>query len=360
MAKPILAIITHSIRMDNHLPLKYFQEFEVKHFYFDAPYGDLKTVDLGNAIKWDSFSDLEKKLIALNPDLIQGAEPYASKIAIRICRVTKKVARKLKKPYIFPMFENRPVSARFGPFWAPILKFVLKDYAGGAAAIYYLNEGAKRNLEEAGVDPKKLKQEPYGVWGVDTSLFRPAYSKPAAITGKRYILYVGRFIEDKGITYLLAAWNSVKHQFSDVELVFIGSGEMDIDIEGSQMQKMGQMKNAELPPFFANALFTVYPSITMPKWEEQVGTVNLQSLACGRPVLTTTSGAIPEYITDEVGILVPERDAEELADGMSELIENDEKREELAKKARPYILENFDAEKNVIKIEKELLILIKE
>lgn len=356
MQKPILAIITHSIRTDNHLPLKYFKEFDVKHFYFEAPYGDLREQDLTNAIKCDNFKDLEKKLIDLNPDLIQGAEPYASKIALRISLLTMKVAKKLNKPYFFPMCENRPVKERFGPVIGMAVWSILKKYATGAVKVYYANEGARRNLEEVGIETKKLEKSTYGFWGVDTYLFKPIIHSP--LGNKKYILFVGRWVQEKGLVYLLAAWNSIKSLCPDVDLVFIGSGVMDKDINGSQIQKLGQMKSADLPPYFSHALFTVYPSVTFKRWEEQIGTVNLQSLACGTPVLTTTSGAIPEYVTDEVGVLVPEKDAGALAEAMQNLTRNSDLREKLAKNARPYILENFDAEKNIAKIEKELLELI--
>lgn len=352
MNKPTFAIITQSIRMDNHLPLKYFKEFEVKHFYFEAPYGDLTEEDLKNAIQWTDFKDLQQKITQLNPDLIQGSDPYSSRMSLKIARFTQKMAKKLNKPYIFPMWENRPAINRFGPILSIVMKNILKRYAQNASLIFYVNNGAKHNLEAVGTDPGKTKRALYGVWGVDTTLFRSSYSNPL---NRKYILYVGRLIEDKGLAYLTAAWNGVKHKHTDTDLVFIGSGEMDIDIEGSQIVKLGQRKNVELPAYFANALFSVYPSITMPRWEEQVGTVNLQSLACGTPVITTTSGAIPEYVSDEVGVLVPERDAEALSLAIDELLTDSEKRQKLALAARPYILENFDAEKNVGKIEKELL-----
>ena len=357
MQKPILAIITHSIRTDNHLPLKYFKDFDVRHFYLEAPYGDLKEQDLANTIKWDSFKDLEKKLIDLNPDLIQGAETYASKIALRICLLTMKVAKKLNKPYFFPTLENRPTKERFNPVTGLIVKNILKKYAQNASLIYYLNEGAKTNLEEVGADPEKLKKALYGIWGIDTYLFKPIIHSP--LRDKKYILFVGRWVEEKGLVYLLAAWNSIKARNPDVDLVFIGSGAMDKDISGSQIQKLGQMKNTDLPPYFSHALFTVYPSVTFKRWEEQVGTVNLQSLACGTPVLTTTSGAIPEFVTNEVGVLVPEKDAGALAEAMENLIKNSDFRQNLAKNARPYILEKFDAEKSVAKIEQELLEILK-
>jgi len=358
MKKPILAILTDSIRYDNHIALKYFTKFEVKHLYNNAPYRDLSEGQLSKAIKWDTFEELEQKLIGLKPDIIQGSEPYASKRALRICLLTMKVARILGVPYIFPMLENRPVNKRFGGVTAFFLKRILKTYAQKASLIFVLNNGARRNLLEVGTNPKKIIKMLYGIWGIDTKIFKPL-TKRYPLNAKRYVFYTGRIDEAKGIPYLLEAWNSIKADFSDIELLFIGAGELADRIKGSQTKKMPSMKVQDLPPYFANALFTVVPSVTLPRWEEQVGMVNLQSLACGTPVITTKSGAIPEYINDKVGILVPERNSKVLAEAMRKLLENEKMRNELGKNGREYILANFDAQKTIQLIENILLELIR-
>jgi len=358
MKKPILAILTDSIRYDNHLALRHFTNFEVKHFYNNSPYKDLAPQELKNAIKWDSFEDLKQKLIKLKPDIIQGSEPYASRRALRICLLTMKVARILGVPYIFPMLENRPVNKRFGLVTGYFLKKILRNYAKKASLIFYLNEGAKRNLLEVEANPKKMLKMLYGTWGVDGTIFCPKVKAKSAKVKGKYILYTGRIDEAKGISYLLKAWDSIKKDFSDIELVFIGGGELEDKIKGSQIKKMPSMKVQDLPPYFANALFTVVPSVTLKRWEEQVGMVNLQSLACGTPVITTKSGAIPEYITSEVGFLVPERDSKALAEAMRKLLQDEKLRERLGQTGRQYILENFDAKKTVQKVEEILLGLL--
>lgn len=353
MSRPKLAILTDSIRFDNHHPLKYFTHFKVKHFYHQAPYGDLTKDDLKNAVRWADFADLGQKMLEFNPDIIQGAEPYASKTALRICLLTMKIAKNKQIPYIFPVLENRPVFQRFDLITGAILKKIMKKYAAGAAKIFYLNSGAKRNLLEIGADSRKMISMLYGVWGVDSAVFRPQFSN------KQHILFVGRLDEAKGIPYILEAWDKIKDEFPKVELIFIGEGELADQIKGERIKKLGVIKTVDLPPYFANALFTVYPSVTLKRWEEQIGTVNLQSLACGTPVITTYSGAIAEYVNDKVGILVPERDAKALAEAMRKLLKNHKLRQKLGENGRQYILENFDAQKTVQKIEKILLELLK-
>ena len=357
MARPILAILTESIRFDNQHPLRYFRKIRPIHFYQRAPYGDLKKEELKSTIRYRNFADLEKKLIKLKPNIIQGAEPYGSKIQLRLCHLAWKVSRKLKIPLVFGMLENRPVNERFGPVLAPMLKKVLAAYAQQASLIFYLNQGAKRNLLEVGANRSKLKKLLYGIWGVDTSIFRPTEaSKPKSDS----ILFVGRLDEAKGIPYLLEAWKEVQIDYPEVKLVVAGKGEMEDRVKNKKrISYRGMVKNKDLPRLFSQALFTLYPSVTLKRWEEQVGMVNLQSLACGTPVITTKSGAIPEYINSTVGILVPERDAKALAEAMRKLLEDKRLAKRLGQAGRQYILANFNAKKTVIETEEILLGLLK-
>ena len=334
---PVLAILTESIRFDNQHPLKYFSKIKPIHFYQSAPYGDLKKEELKGAVKYEDFADLEQKLIEIKPDIIQGAEPYGSKIQLRLCHIAWRVSRKLNIPLIFGMLENRPVKERFGSVLAPMLKKVLAAYAKQSSMIFYLNSGAKRNLLEVGVDPSILKKLLYGIWGIDTRLFKPqegAKGATGAIGAKvtiapnapdapKYLLFVGRIDEAKGIPYLMEAWEMIKEEFPKVEFLFAGKGELENMIKGERIKKLGMVKNQDLPELFNQALFTVYPSVTLKRWEEQVGMVNLQSLACGTPVITTKSGAIPEYINSKVGILVPERDSKAMAEAMRQLLKDE-------------------------------------
>ena len=356
MFRPTLAILTESIRFDNQYPLKFFSKIKPIHFYKKAPYGDLKKEELSGAVRYIDFGDLEKKLIELKPDIIQGAEPYGSKIQLRLSHIAWKVSRKLNIPLIFGMLENRPVKERFGPMFSPMLKKVLAAYAKQASLIFYLNEGAKRNLLEVGADPSKLKKILYGIWGVDTSVFTPTRCK---YDGSDKILFAGRLDEAKGVTYLLKAWGEIHRQYPNIELVVAGKGEMEDMVKGERVKKLGMIPTKELPKLFNSVLFTVYPSVTLKRWEGQVGMVNLQSLACGTPVITTKSGAIPEYINSKVGILVPERDAKALANAMRKLLSDTKLREKLGAAGREYILANFDAQKTIQKTEEILLELLK-
>lgn len=354
--KPTLAILTESIRFDNQDALKYFSQIKPVHFYENAPYGDLKEEELSNAIKYENIADLEQKLLELKPDIIQGAEPYASKKALKLCLVAKKISKKLNIPLIFPMLENRPVNDRFGLIAGLFLKQILKNYAEASSLIFYLNEGAKRNLLEVGTNPKKMVKMLYGIWGVETDVFKPLTVNSQPLTEKK-ILFMGRLDEAKGLPYVITAWKSIEKDFPDVSIYFSGKGGLEHLIDGYRMSH-GFCKNSDLPALINSSLFTITASVTQKRWEEQVGMTNLQALSCGVPVITTKSGAIPEYVTPEVGILVPEKDSEAIADAMRKLLRDEKLRREMGQKGREHVLANYDARETIGKVEEILLKIV--
>src|SRR3989304_8805413 len=124
-----LAIITESLRRDNHAPLRFFRNVEVTHFYWRAPYQDMTKNEFAGAVQYRGFFDLYKKLTALRPDLIQGSEPYASKKSLLLAKVTLLAAWRLHVPFVFPTLENVPPRRRFGPLIGPFVEWFFSIYA---------------------------------------------------------------------------------------------------------------------------------------------------------------------------------------------------------------------------------------
>jgi teichuronic acid biosynthesis glycosyltransferase TuaC len=57
--------------------------------------------------------------------------------------------------------------------------------------------------------------------------------------------------------------------------------------------------------------------VTLPSYMEGCPNVILEALACGRPVVATNVGGIPEIMNDECGYLVPPRDSGALAEALA-------------------------------------------
>lgn len=365
--KPTMAMISTDVRRDLLSPIQYFRELRVIHFYKYAPYSDLYPGEFDqDLIRYTSVFDLCHKIKKHEPDIIQGSEPYGFPRTIQACAASFLMSKFLNVPLFFPMLENRPPETKFGPVGSPLLKKYLRIYAKHARVIFYLNNGAKRNLLDVGVVENKLKRCMWGTWGVDVDEFTPKKNGLEPNFG-RAILFVGKLEEAKGIKYLLPAFKKVSEVIKGVKLVIIGEGplrrEMERYSKSNDMKKniviLGIVKHRDLPPYFRAVDLTVTPSITTKRWGEQIGMVNIQSMACGTPVVSTRSGAIPEYVKHgETGILVPERDVDNLASAIIKLLEEDELRKKLGGSARKYTVENFDAKKNVEANEKIVLGLL--
>jgi starch synthase len=75
-------------------------------------------------------------------------------------------------------------------------------------------------------------------------------------------------------------------------------------------------------------------------------------MACGKPVIATNVGGVPEVVKDRVsGILVSPRDPEALHSAMNELLGDREKLKKMGNKGRIVFSENFNSEIMVDKIE---------
>jgi glycosyltransferase involved in cell wall biosynthesis len=88
------------------------------------------------------------------------------------------------------------------------------------------------------------------------------------------------------------------------------------------------------------------PSVATKGWEEQFGYALVEAMACGKPVVSTLTGSIPEVVKDGVtGILVNANDPHALQKALEELILNEKKRKNLGKNARQWVLQEFEANK---------------
>ncbi|MFN4133859.1 MAG: glycosyltransferase family 4 protein, partial [Candidatus Hadarchaeales archaeon] len=181
------------------------------------------------------------------------------------------------------------------------------------------------------------------------------------------ILFVGLLDERKGVAHLLQAFKKVKEKIKDLKLVMIGKGPLYEKIVQfakenrleNDISLLGVVSNERMPDYFRAALLTVIPSITTKKWEEQVGMANIQSMACGTPVVSTFSGAIPEYVKHgRTGILVPEKDHESLAVAIIKLLKDEKYRKKLGRNARKYAVANYDLRKTMKKNEEIVLNLL--
>lgn len=358
MKQPILAIISDDVRRDLQAPLNYFSRVKIVHLYRLARYNDMTKDDFKHTIQYKDANDLYQKLKLIKPDIIQGPEPYASRAAFLNSQKILSFSKKYHTPFFFPMFENIQAEVKFGLILGKIMKWYLKKYTNLAIKVIPMNQGAKENLMAVGITPDKFADLLWATWGVDESEF---YPDPKAKSPTPLMLFVGKIEKQKGVLTIIKAFNIAKKKINNLKLKFVGFGSLADEIsKESGVEFAGLVKNKDIPKYYQEAWITVAPSIATKIWAEQVGMVNLQSIACGTPVITTKSGAIPQYVPDgKVGILIKEDDHEALAKAMIRLINDNKLRNQMSRDCVAYTKEHYSVKKNIKRAEDFVLDLLK-
>lgn len=113
-----------------------------------------------------------------------------------------------------------------------------------------------------------------------------------AVKKERYVLYFGRFSEEKGIKTLI----NVCKALPNINFIFAGTGPLENEIKNvPNIKNVGFKKGRELELLIRSALFSVYPS----EWYENCPFSVMESQMYCTPVLGADIGGIPELI--EVG-----------------------------------------------------------
>ena len=182
--------------------------------------------------------------------------------------------------------------------------------------------------------------------GIDPESFRPAPSRDMrqslGLTGF-VVGFIGRLVEEKGVRVLVESVRGL----SDTQLLIVGSGPLRQEIESAARD--GGIRLVDTVPHeqiasYLNALDAlVLPSQTTPTWKEQFGHVLIEAMACGVPVIGSSSGAIPEVV-GEAGLIFPEGDVAALRAAIAGLRASPDRRFELARAGRERVLAYYTHE----------------
>lgn len=157
------------------------------------------------------------------------------------------------------------------------------------------------------------------------------------------LLFVGRFVEDKGLNDLLKALTMLP---KNTQLLMIGKGPEKAKCE--DFAKANDLKinfadyvpNEELYLYYSLFDIVVVPSVTTATFKEPWGLVVNECMNQGCVVVASDSvGAAAGGLVEDgkTGFIVPERDPIKLAQAIEKLIEDKELRETLSKNAKTKI-----------------------
>jgi glycosyltransferase involved in cell wall biosynthesis len=134
---------------------------------------------------------------------------------------------------------------------------------------------------------------------------RPSFLPPR----DGFVLYVGELGRHKGVDVLVRAHEQLGPSAPD--LVLIGRPAADLPLESSaRVHVVPGAARADVLRSFARCAVAAVPST----WDEPCPTVALEAMSCGRPVIASRVGGLPDLVPDDVaGLLVPPRDSDALA-----------------------------------------------
>jgi glycogen synthase len=188
-----------------------------------------------------------------------------------------------------------------------------------AEAVLVITPRLHRLLLADGVDENRLHLIPPGV---NASLFEGPFEDPFANIGRPRVLFVGRLAPQKGVRALVAAAGLLKDPRAQVLLVGDGPERPKLEKEakrlgvGDRLHFVGFLAHDQLPAVMSHADLLVLPSLY-----EELGTVLLEAMQAGLPVVASKTGGIPDVIEDGVnGLLVPPSEPEALAHAINRLL----------------------------------------
>lgn len=165
--------------------------------------------------------------------------------------------------------------------------------------------------------------------GCDLSVFHPRDRNetrcrlgidPAA----EAVVYVGRIDLRKGLRELVEAASLLRRDRANLHVYLVGEGpdkpllEDVIQAHGAG----GYVHFVSGCSFGEVALWMAAADVaTLPSYMEGCPNTVLEALACGRPVVATTVGGIPEILSSECGQLVPPRNSGALADALASVLD---------------------------------------
>jgi len=137
------------------------------------------------------------------------------------------------------------------------------------------------------------------------------------------VLYIGRMDVRKGLRELVEASAKLRSARPRLQVYVVGEGP-----DRSQIaQAIGSANAGEYihtvppcPPDEVAVWMGAANVVTLPSYMEGCPNVVLEALACGRPVVATRVGGIPEIMSDACGRLIPPRNAEALTQALGEVL----------------------------------------
>lgn len=206
------------------------------------------------------------------------------------------------------------------------------------------------------IDKNKLKVINHGI---NMDLFKISEDETKTTRKKLNILYHEKVIlflsfitKQKGADIAIRSFKRLVNENKNLKLIIAGNGEY-LDEAKSLVNQLdikpnviftGFIPNQDASKYYNAADIFIFPTLRL----ESFGIVIIEAMACGRPIIASNIGGIPDVIDDSInGLLIPPGNIDELTKKTLFLLKNKDFANKLAINAREKAVQKFSLEKMV-------------
>lgn len=229
----------------------------------------------------------------------------------------------------------------------PFRNLIIRHYLRHVKKIIAVSNSLKRSLINNDIDNVVVVHN--GVdpsdWVVSEQFLRDINHR-FGLGNKKVILLVGRLGISKGSANIIKALAIIKTKTPEVLLLVAGGGSYTETMKklaqnlgiGDQVVFTDWLNHDEMAATYHITDVVVFPSI----YPDPFGMVNIEAMACSRPVVATCFGGASEIVVNgETGYIVDSNDPTSLADKISELLINKDKAYQFGQAGRRRVQELF-------------------
>jgi teichuronic acid biosynthesis glycosyltransferase TuaC len=196
-----------------------------------------------------------------------------------------------------------------------------------AALVLTVSDQLRDAAVRLGVSPEKCLTIHNGC---DFKIFKPSSREAARaelniFPNAEIAVFVGRLVPLKGLREFFEAAATLSASRPNLRTMCIGEGPLERELRrrASQSDLQGRVEFIRsATPIEVARRITASNLLCLPSYSEGCPNVVIEALSCGRPVVASNVGGIPELVNSDCGILVPPRNAQQLANGISRALDH--------------------------------------
>lgn len=222
-----------------------------------------------------------------------------------------------------------------------------------------ISESYRQKALQYGVSGNKLKVIYNGIIVDDYVLRDPLnlrlnFLSKHKIPQNHFIIgIIGRLSLEKGHQYFIEAADELLKNEPKVSFLIIGEGPEEKNIK-KLIHRLGINGDIRMLGYINDMkeIYAALDTVVISSLREGLPNVLLEAMVCGKPVIATNVGGIPEVIRNNTeGILILPKNGQAIAEALITLIRNPERRKSIASAARIRVIEHFTFERRIAQIE---------